>query len=208
MFSVLAGQIDAFHDTVHIICNFGYDDNFRPRSDPRIQSDIAAMAPHHFHNGNTFVRIHRIAQFVDHVKTRIDSRIETKRIIGIFKIVVNSPGDPDRRNTVIFGQTFRSAERTVSSDDYKPFDPVSFKRGHRRFLTVLGQHFQASRRTKPRASALHDIGNAPHFHARHRIVNQTAVSAFDPVNFHTEINRGTNYGADCGIHSGRIAAAR
>ncbi len=205
--SVRTGTVDPRNNIVHIVCDFGYDDNFRSRSYARIQSNIAAMSAHDFNDGDAFVRSHRIAQFIDDIEAGIDRSIEAERIIGIFEIVIDRSRDSDRRNSEFLCKTLRSAERTVSADDDKPFDPMLFKCCNGLPLSLFRKHFKTSRCSQLCAAALNDIGYAPHFHLRHRVVNQSRISAFDSENLDSIINRGTHDRTDRRIHTGRVAAA-
>ena len=161
MLAVGARTVDAHDDVVHVVGDLGHDDDLCARRDARIEGDVAAVAAHHFDDGDALVRIHRITQLVDDFEAGIHRRIEAQRIVGIFEVVVDGAGDADRGDAVIFGERLCPAEGAVAADDDEAFDAVAFERLHRLLLPVLGEHFEASRRAQLGAAALHDIRNAP-----------------------------------------------
>ena len=154
------------------------------------------------------MRRHRIAEFIDNIEAGVHRRIESERIIGVLQIVVDRAGNTDRGHAVIFAEDLRAAERSVAADHHKSVDAVFFKSLHRLLLPLFRKHFQASRRTKFRTAALHDIGNAAHFHGDHFILDQPRVTSFDAAYFHTVVNRRAHHRADRRVHTGRVAAAR
>ena len=205
VFAVRTGTIDTRCNCIHIKGKFRHDDDFRTRCNTAVKRDVAAMSTHNFYNGNTFVRGHRITQFVDDVQAGIYRRIETERVVGIFKVVVNRTGDTDGGNAV-FAERFCALERSVAADYNQAFDTVFFQGIQRFLLTFYRQHFQTSCRSQTSTAALYDVGNATHFHLCYVIFNQTCVAALNSIYFHTEENTRTNNRTDCRVHTRSIAA--
>ena len=79
--------------------NFGNDNDFRAAADTRVKREVAAVSAHDFHDGNTFVRRHSVADLIDSVEDRIASGIEAERVVGIGKVVVDRAGNTDRGET-------------------------------------------------------------------------------------------------------------
>ena len=147
MFSIRSRTVYFHNNVIEIEHYFGHNYNLSSACYACIKRDIAATAPHNFDNRNPFVRRHCIAKFVYNVDTGIDRSIETKRVIGIFKVIVNSSGNTYRRNSVPLGKTFCPSERAVSAYDYKPLYTASFECFYRFLLSCFGKHFKASRRS-------------------------------------------------------------
>lgn len=208
MFPVRTAAVDAAHHVLHIIGDFGNNNDLRAARNTRMQSNIAAATPHDFHDADALVRGHRVAQLIDDVETGVHGGIEAERVIGIFEVVVDRAGNADRGNAVLVAEAFRPLERTVAADDDKPLDAVLVQRVYRLLLPFDSVHFDAARRPKHGAAALHDIGNTAHFHRNHIVRNQPGITLPDSIDLHSEILCRTHNRTDTGIHAGRIAAAR
>ena len=205
--TVGTAAVDTQDNVFHVVRDLGHDDDLCTAGNAGIQRNVAAAAPHHFHDADTFVRGHGVAQLVDDIQTGVDGRIESECIICIFEVVVDGAGDADGGDAVLFAQAFGAAERTVSADDDETFDPTVVQGLNCLFLPFHRIHFHTAGGAENGASALNDIGNAAHFHGYHVIVDQAGISLTNAKDLHSEIFCSSDDRPDTGVHSGGIAAA-
>ena len=149
-----------------------------------------------------------IRQLIDDVEAGVDGRIETERIVGVFKVVVDGAGDADRRDAELLAEALGAAERTVAADNDQTFDAVVVERLDRLLLPLDRVHFDAAGRTEDRAAALDDVRNAAHLHRLHFGVDQACLALLDAIDLHAEILCRTDDRTDACVHAGCVAAAR
>ena len=160
--------------------NFLDDRRYRTDGNGCVERDVARLASHYLDDIAARMAFTRIAQLVDKLDDCIHCRVEPDCHVGGSNIIVDRTRDADAGDASV-GQIDRAAESAVASDGDDTVDPV--------LMADIGRLGHALRRAE--------------FRAARRIEHRAVVNAH---HFHPLGNGQAGYGADGGVHAGRVPA--
>ena len=172
-----------------------------------VEREMAGVAAHNLHDGDTLVALPGIAQLVDGFDRGVACGVKADGILGAAHIVIDCRGDAHDANAAA-GKLQCAAVRAVAADGNETVDAEIFADLRRLVNTGVRAEFLAAGGIENGAAA---AGNAVHVVAsqlKNVAVDKSGIAAAD-ADAGDPLGTGRAHdGADRGVHAGGVAAAR
>ena len=183
-----------------------YDSCLSTASESCIHCQIARIASHHFHEEDALVTVRSIADSVHTFHDSVHRCVVADGCVCTIQVVIYRTRQTDYRDVKLHTEIAGTGQRTVTSDDYKSINLLTFASLVSLLHTLRSHEFHRTGSLQDSTSSVDDTADILCRQRLHFAIDESFVATIDTFDCEIIINTGTCHGTYSGIHARSVAA--